>query len=50
MRNEQLRAGTVMTSDLIDAEAELTRARLQLLDAAIDLRLAEARLARAVEE
>ncbi len=48
VRLEQLRAGTAVTSDLIDTESELTRARLQLLNAAIDARLAKARLGRAV--
>jgi outer membrane protein TolC len=50
VRHEQLDAGTAVSSDLIDAESELTRARLQLLDAAIDVRLAHARLRRALGE
>ena len=48
VRGEQIRAGTAVTSDLIDAETELTRARLQLLDALIDVHLARARLERAI--
>jgi len=48
VRTEQMRAGTAVTSDLIDAESELTRARLQLLDAMIDVHIARARLDRAV--
>jgi outer membrane protein TolC len=50
VRWEQLRAGAAVTADLIDANAELTRARLDLVDAAIDIRLAAARLRRAVGE
>ncbi len=50
VRFEQLEAGAAVTSDLIDAEAELTRARLQLLDAAIGVRLARARLGQAIGE
>ena len=48
VRVEQMRAGTAVTRDLIDAETELTRARLQLIDALIDVHLASARLDRAV--
>ena len=48
VRSEQLRAGTTVISDLIDAEAELTRARLDLLNTIIDVRIAQARLHRAV--
>ena len=48
VRVEQMRAGTAVTRDLIDAETELTRARLQLIDALIDVHLANARLERAV--
>jgi outer membrane protein TolC len=50
VRLAQLRAGTAVTRDLIDAEAELTQARLELLNAAIDERVARARLTRAVAE
>lgn len=50
VRTEQLDAGVAVTSDLIDAEADLTRARLDILDASIDLRLSRARLRRAVGE
>jgi outer membrane protein TolC len=47
VRVEQMRAGTAVTRDLIDAETELTRARLQLIDVLIDVHLANARLERA---
>jgi len=47
VRLEQLRAGAAVLSDLTDADTEVTRSRLQLLNAAIDLRIAEARLRRA---
>lgn len=48
VRFEQLQAGAAVTSDLIDANTDVTRARLQLLDAHIDLHVAAARLRRAV--
>lgn len=48
VRDEQLRAGVVVAGDLIDAEAELTRARLQALDSLIDLHLGAARLRHAI--
>lgn len=47
VRSEQLDAGTAVTSDMIDSEAEVTRSRLDLLDALIDLHVAHARLRRA---
>ena len=50
VRFDQLQAGAAVTSDLIDAEAELTRARLEVVDAAIAIRLADARLRAAVGE
>jgi len=50
VRREQLAAGTVVQTDLIQAEAELTSARLDLLNAAIDARIARAQLLRAVDE
>lgn len=48
VRFRQLQAGAAIQSDLVDADTELTRARLELLDAAIDVHLAHARLKRAV--
>jgi outer membrane protein TolC len=48
VRQRQLEAGAVATSDVIDAEAELTRARLEYLESAIGARIAKARLDRAV--
>jgi outer membrane protein TolC len=48
VRREQFRAGAAVATDVIDAEAELRRARLELINAAIDVRIARARLDRAV--
>lgn len=48
VRVEQLAAGAAVTSDVIDAEADLARARLQAIDAAIGIRLADARLRQAI--
>jgi outer membrane protein len=48
VRREQFRAGAAVAIDVIDAEAELRQARLQLINAAIDMRIARARLDRAV--
>ncbi|MBX3251637.1 MAG: TolC family protein [Myxococcales bacterium] len=48
VRREQLAAGAAVTADLVDAEAELTRARLDVVDAGIAVRLAKARLDLAV--
>ncbi len=48
VRVEQLEAGAAVTSDVIDAEADLARARLQAIDAAIGIRLADARLRQAI--
>lgn len=50
VRQEELDAGTAVARDLVDAEADLTRSRIDLVNAIIDLRIAHARLARAVEE
>ena len=49
VRREQFRAGAAVATDVIDAEAELRKARLELINAAIDARIAGARLDRAVE-
>ena len=49
-REAELSAGAAVTADLFAAEAELNRARLELLDAAVEQRLARARLAYAVGE
>ncbi|MEM7135158.1 MAG: TolC family protein [Myxococcota bacterium] len=48
IRRAQLRAGAVNTTDLLQAEAELTRARLDVVDSAIGLRTAKATLLRAI--
>lgn len=49
VRREQFRAGAALAADVVDAESELRRARLELVNAAIDARIADARLARATE-
>jgi outer membrane protein TolC len=49
VRREQFRAGSVVATEVIQAETELRRARLELISAAIDTRIASARLDRAVE-
>lgn len=48
VRREQFRAGSAVATDVLDAEGELRAARLQLINVAIDLRVAEVRLERAV--
>lgn len=48
IRREQLRAGVVNTTDLLQAEAELTRARVEVVESAIGLRTAKATLLRAI--
>jgi outer membrane protein TolC len=50
VRREQFRAGAAVATDVVDAENELRRARLELINAAIDVRIARARLNRAVEQ
>ena len=50
VRFEQLNAGAAVSSDLIDANTDVTRARLQIINASVDLRIADARLRRAVGE
>jgi outer membrane protein len=49
VRREQFRAGAAVATDVIIAESDLNRARLDLINASIDLRIARARLDRAVE-
>jgi outer membrane protein TolC len=49
VRREQFRAGAAVATDVIIAEGDLNRARLDLINASIDLRIARARLTRAVE-
>lgn len=48
VRQEELAAGTAVARDLVDAEADLTNARINLVDAIIDVRIAHAQLRRAV--
>ena len=50
VRREQFRAGSAVATEVIDAESELRRARLELVNASIDVRIARARLDRAVGE
>jgi outer membrane protein TolC len=50
VRREQFRAGSVVATEVIQAETELRRARLELVSAAIDARIASARIDRAIEE
>lgn len=47
-RGELFRAGRSTSVELIDAETELTRARLELVNAFVDLRIAETQLAHAL--
>lgn len=49
VRREQFRAGAAIAVDVIDAETQLRQARLDLVNTLIDLRIAKARLDRAVE-
>jgi outer membrane protein len=49
VRREQFRAGAAVATDVIDAEGELRSTRLDLVNAVIDMRIAKARLDRAVE-
>ncbi len=48
VRQEELAAGTAVARDLVDAESDLTRARIDLVDTIIDVRIAHAQLQRAV--
>ncbi len=48
VRFAQLRAGAAVSSDLLDAQTDVNVARLELVDAAIAVRLARARLIHAV--
>lgn len=49
VRREQFRAGAAIAVDVLDSEAQLRQARLDLVNSLIDLRVAKARLDRAVE-
>lgn len=49
VRREQFRAGAAVATDVIDAEIELRNTRLAFVNAVIDMRIAKARLDRAVE-
>ncbi|HEX7476411.1 MAG TPA: TolC family protein [Polyangiales bacterium] len=49
VRREQFRAGAAVATDVIDAESELRRARLDLANASIDMHVAQARLDRVTE-
>ncbi len=48
VRLAQLEAGVSVSSDLLDAQNDLTRARIEIVNAAIDLRIARAQLLRAL--
>lgn len=47
---EQLQAGIVNTTDLLQAQSELIRAQVDVIDSAIGLRVAKAQLLRAIGE
>ena len=49
VRREQFRAGSVVATEVIQAETELRKARLELISASIDARISAARIDRAVE-
>jgi outer membrane protein TolC len=49
VRREQFRAGAAIAVDVIDSESQLRQARLDLVNALIDTRIARARVDRAVE-
>jgi len=49
VRREQFRAGAAIAVDVIDSEGQLRQARLDLVNTLIDLRVAKARLDRALE-
>ncbi|MCA9581700.1 MAG: TolC family protein [Myxococcales bacterium] len=48
IRSQQLTAGAIVASDLIDAEQDLTKARIQRIDALVAAHVAHARLQRAL--
>ena len=48
VKREQLRAGTVNTTELLQAQADLIRAQVDVVDSAVDLRIAKAELRRAI--
>lgn len=48
VREQQLAAGAIVATDLIDAENELSKARIQRINAIIEVHVARARLDRAV--
>jgi outer membrane protein TolC len=49
VRREQFRAGAAIAVDVLDAEAQLRQARLDLVNSLIDTRIAKARVDRAIE-
>jgi outer membrane protein TolC len=49
VRREQYRAGAAVATDVVIAENDLNRARLELVNAVIDMHIARARLDRATE-
>jgi outer membrane protein len=49
VRREQFRAGAAVATDVVDAETELRDARLRVVTAIVEMRIAKARLDRAIE-
>ena len=50
VRMERFHVGAAVTTEIVDADADLNRARLDLLNAAVDQHIAQARLRRATGE
>jgi outer membrane protein len=50
VKREQLSAGIVNTTDLLQAQSELIRAQVDLVDTSIGIRIAKAQLMRAIGE
>ena len=50
VKRKQLQAGIVNTTDLLQAQAELIRAQVDLVDSSIGIRIAKAQLRRAIGE
>ncbi|MDH3622789.1 MAG: TolC family protein [Myxococcales bacterium] len=48
VKREQLRAGIVNTTDLLQSQSELIRAQVDVVDSAVGLRIAKAQLLRAI--
>ena len=48
VKREQLKAGVVNTTDLLQAQADLVRAQVEVVESAVGLRIAKAQLLRAI--